>query len=200
MVVPFQTVESQIIGRGVTLDGRQIVVKKNRFNGSIPGLGDTGVTVDIAGNAEFGQLSEGFANEDDARRFLESNSEEEYTAFDRMGQETKRKRIGLGIPSGMLAFTEQRSQRTAGTAPGDANTAFVTAVQDVNNAEAGDADTTAGRAVAESQGRPTGERSASPLGTGTGTAPGGDLRSGNARPESAPASGGGSGGFTGDTD
>lgn len=203
MVVPFQTVESEIIGRGVTLDGRQVVIKKNRFNGSVPGLGDVGFTVDIAANNEFGQLSEGFASEDDARKFLESSSEEEYTGFDRMGQQTTVKRIGLGIPSGMLAFNQQPSQRTAGSASGDASAAFVAAFADVNNAEAGDADTEAGRAVSEASGRPTGERSASPLGAGTGGSPapgsGGNVRSGETSP-SAPGSGGGSGGFTANND
>jgi hypothetical protein len=114
-----QARQTALLGRGQTVDGRVVSVHQIEYSEAIAGLGNYGVAVDIGGAQGAGAVSVGFANLDDAKRYLTGLDAEQYTVTDHMGRTLTETRIGLGIPDGMIRWTNQdtNAPRMAPVAP-----------------------------------------------------------------------------------
>lgn len=102
-----QARQTALLGRGQTVDGRVVSVHQLEYSEAIAGVGNYGVAVDIGGNQGAGAISVGFANVDDAKRYLTGLDAEEYTVTDAQGRTYTETRVGLGIPDGMIRWTNR---------------------------------------------------------------------------------------------
>lgn len=97
---------TKLLARGQTVDGRVVSVHQMEYSAPIPGMGTTGVAVDIGGSQGAGDTSIGFASVDDARDYLTTLDAQAYTVFDGMGNAVQETRTGLGIPDGMIRWVD----------------------------------------------------------------------------------------------
>ena len=102
-----QARQTQLLARGATVDGRVVSVHQIEYSEAIAGVGNYGVAVDIGGAQGGGATSVGFATIEDAKRYLTGLDAEQYTVTDNMGRTMTETRVGLGIPDGMIRWTNQ---------------------------------------------------------------------------------------------
>jgi hypothetical protein len=115
---PVQVQQRQSVAHAQTIDGRQITVNRLLFSAPMPGVGSEGFAVDIGAGQTAGQTSVGFANYDDAMRFITSADSEKFTVVDGFGNTYEETRVGLGVPDGMIRESEgAKSLRTAPAVP-----------------------------------------------------------------------------------
>lgn len=112
-----QARQNKLLARGQTVDGRVVSVHEMEYSEPIAGIGSFGVAVDVGGSQGAGAVSVGFANLDDAKRYLTGLDAENYTVTDNMGRQLTETRVGLGIPDGMIRWTDGNGGGGARLAP-----------------------------------------------------------------------------------
>lgn len=102
MVLPARVVEQTPVSQGMLYDGRQFRLNRTKHSAALPGLGDESFTIDITGSNGLPDQVIGFASEQEAKQWLTSTDEDEYTTYDVAGNQTKEKRKGMGLADGMI--------------------------------------------------------------------------------------------------
>lgn len=99
-----QLVEKTAVLSGQTLTGNRFFLSELLYNAPVYPGAQTNKTyaVDVFGVTDAPQTY-GFESREDAERFVHSTRDEEYAARDLHGNEGRHKRVGLGVPEGMVS-------------------------------------------------------------------------------------------------
>jgi hypothetical protein len=102
MGLPARPIEITPVAQGMLLDGRSFVLNHVKYSAPLLGQGDSSFALDIKGNATTPDEVHGFTSQEEAVRFLTTFDEREYAGFDNAGNPVTQKRVGLGLPDGLI--------------------------------------------------------------------------------------------------